>query len=73
MSGDQLVQVPGYPVIETQRRPSPKDMPYGIPEDQWSIVLARVENHESYRKIAADYVISRETIRRLVQASKSVS
>jgi hypothetical protein len=48
-------------------------MPYGIPEDQWSIVLARVENHEAYRKIAADYVISRETIRRLVQASKSVS
>jgi predicted transcriptional regulator len=33
-------------------------------------VLARVENHESYRKIAADYGVSRETIRRLVRASK---
>ncbi len=58
-------------VIETQRRPGPKDIPYGIPEDQWPTVLQRVlENHESYRKIAADYGVSRETIRRLVQASR---
>ena len=61
-------------VIETQRRPGPKDIPYGIPEDQWTTVLKRVlENHESYRKVANDYGVSRETIRRLVQASKSVS
>ena len=60
-------------VIETQRRPGPKDIPYGIPEDQWPMVLARVENHESYRKIAADYGVSRETIRRLVRAAKRVS
>ena len=59
-------------VIETQRRPGPKDIPYGIPQDQWSAVLARVENHESYRKIARDYGVSRETIHRLVQASKNV-
>jgi hypothetical protein len=57
-------------VIETQRRPGPKDIYYGISEDQWPAVLQRVlENHESYRKIAADYGVSRETIRRLVQAS----
>ncbi len=57
-------------VVETQRRPDPKDIPYGIPEDQWPTVLKRaLENHESYRKIAADYGVSRETIRRLVQAS----
>jgi hypothetical protein len=54
--------------IETQRRPRPKDIPYGIPEEQWPKVLARVENHESYRKIARDYGVSRETIRRLVYA-----
>src|SRR6266481_4642092 len=42
-------------VIETQRRPRPKDIPYGIPIDQWPMVLARVDNHESYRKLAADY------------------
>jgi hypothetical protein len=61
-------------VIETQRRPGPKDIPYGIPEDQWSTVLRRVlENHESYRKVANDYGVSRETIRRLVGASKKAS
>jgi hypothetical protein len=60
-------------VIETQRRPGPKDIPYGIPEDKWPTVLKRaLENRESYRKIAADYGVSRETIRRLVQASKRV-
>jgi hypothetical protein len=58
------------PVIETQSTPGPKDIPYSIPEDQWPIVLARVENHESYRKVASDYGVSRETIRRLVRASK---
>ena len=55
-------------VIETQRRPGPKDLPYGIPVEEWPTVLARVENHESYRTIARDYAVSRETIRRLVQA-----
>ena len=35
------------------------------------MVLQRVlEHHESYRKVAADYGVSRETIRRLVHASK---
>jgi hypothetical protein len=53
-------------VIETQRRPGPKDIPYGIPEEQWPKVLARVENHESDRKLARDDGVSRETIRRLV-------
>lgn len=57
-------------VIETQRRPGPKGILYGIPIEEWPTVLARVENHESYRKIARDYGVSRETIRRLVRASK---
>jgi len=57
-------------VIETQRRPGPKDIPYGIPVEEWPTVLARVENHASYRTIARDYGVSRETIRRLVQALK---
>jgi len=61
------------PVVETQRRPGPKDIPYGIPEDEWQRVLARVANHESYRTIAKDYNVSRETIRRLVHASKQAS
>ena len=61
------------PVIETQRWPGPRDIPYGIPETQWHVVLARVANHESYRKIAKDYNVSRETIHRLVQASQMAS
>ena len=61
-------------VIETQRRPGPKDIAYGIPVDQWLTVLQRVlENHESYRKVAEDYGVSRETIRRLVRASRKAS
>jgi response regulator of citrate/malate metabolism len=55
-------------VIETQRRPGPKDIPYGIPVEEWPTVLARVEHHASYRTIARDYGVSRETIRRFVQA-----
>ena len=55
-------------VIETQRRSGPKDIPYGIPEEQWPKVLAQVENREPYRKIARGYGVSRDTIRRLVYA-----
>ena len=68
-----LSEVDVPPVVETQRRPGPRDIPYGIPEDEWQRVLARVANHESYRTIANDYHVSRETIRRLVQASKQAS
>jgi len=64
----QEVQIPL--AIETQRRPGPKDIPYGISAEERPAVLARVENHESYRKIARDYDVSRETIRRLVRSSK---
>jgi transposase-like protein len=57
-------------VIETQRRPGPKDIPYGIPPQEWPKVLQRVlESHESYRKVAAAYGVSRQTIRRLVRAA----
>src|ERR1700730_7587257 len=61
-------------IIETQRRPGPKDVPYGIPADQWPTVLQRVlVNHEPYRKVANDYGVSRETIRRLVRSSNRLS
>ncbi len=60
-------------VIETQRRPGPKDIPNGIPAEEWPTVLKRVENFESYRTVAAEYGVSRETIRRLVRASKRLA
>jgi hypothetical protein len=56
-------------VIDTQRRPGPKDIPYGIPPQEWPTILQRVANQESYRKVANDYRVSRETIRRLVRAA----
>jgi hypothetical protein len=37
----------------------PKTSPYGIPPEEWPTVLQRLENHESYRKVAADYGVSR--------------
>jgi len=59
--------------LPEQRRPGPRAIPYGIPENEWQIVLATVAKHESYRTIAKDYQVSRETIRRLVQAAKQAS
>ena len=57
------------PVVEGQRRPGPKEIPDGIPEDEWPTVLKLVlENHESSRKGASDSGVSRETIRRFVRA-----
>jgi len=72
----KLQQVLSEVVVEPipeQRRPGPRDIPYGIPEHEWHIVLTRVAQHDSYRKIAKDYKVSRETIRRLVQAAKQAS
>ena len=59
------------PVVEDQWRPGPKDIPYGIPEVEWPPILKHVlESHQSSRKVAADYGVSRETIRRFVRAAK---
>jgi len=42
-------------VLETQRRPGPKEIPSGIPTHEWPTVLQRVlEHHESYYKVAND-------------------
>jgi hypothetical protein len=60
-------------VIETQRRPGPKEIPYGIPADQWPTVLHRVlEKKEPLRKVANDYGVSHETIRRTVRAAREL-
>ena len=59
--------------IPEQRRPGPRDIPYGIPVHEWPIVLERIANHESYRAIAKDYQVSRETIRQFVQAVTQAS
>src|SRR5207237_4859038 len=66
---DEKAQVPT--VIEKQRRLGPTSIPSGIPADEWPTVLRPVlEDHISYRKVADDYGVSRETIRRLLRASR---
>jgi hypothetical protein len=45
-------------------------MPYSIPREEWPIVMKRIlEIHEPYRKVANDYGVSHETIRRLICAA----
>ena len=59
-----LSEVETPPIIETLRRPRPKDIPYGIPIEEWPNILQRVfENKKSLRKVAEDYNVSIETIR----------
>ena len=55
----------------TRRRPGPAKPKHGIPPIEWPTVLRRVtENQESLRKVADDYRVSHETIRRTVIAAR---
>jgi hypothetical protein len=59
------------PIVSRQRRLGPKTPKYGIPAEHWPIVIHRiVENKESLRKVAEDYGVSHETVRRLVRAGR---
>ena len=54
-----------------KRHPGPKKPRYGIPSEEWPTVLRRVvENQEPLRKVADDYGVSYETIRRTVLAAR---
>lgn len=54
----------------TQRRPGPKKPRHGIPAREWPVVVRRIiDNQEPLRKVAADYGVSHETIRRTVHAA----
>ena len=58
------------PPIMPNRRPGPRNPAYGIPSSEWPTVLKRVlEKKEPLRKVAVDYGVSRETIRRMVRAA----
>jgi hypothetical protein len=55
------------PPIVGKRRPGPKHPAYGIPASQWPTVLHRVvEKKELLRKVADEYGVSHETIRRIM-------
>jgi len=59
------------PLLTTQERPGPKQSKQSIPAHEWPTVLRRVlEDHEPLRRVAADYDVSYETIRRLLRASR---
>ena len=53
----------------TNRHPGPAKPRYEIPSEEWPTVLRRVvENQEPLRKVADDYGVSHETVRRVVRA-----
>jgi len=53
-----------------QRRPGPDKPRRGIPQEQWPDVVRRVEHGESLRRVASDYHVSYETIRRVLRAMR---
>ena len=61
---------PSLPLM-AGRRPGPSKPKHGIPSAEWPIVQRRVlENQEPLRKVADDYGVSYETVRRTVIASR---
>ncbi|WP_157506384.1 hypothetical protein [Ktedonobacter racemifer] len=66
---DQACILP-LPLLTTQRRPGPKKPRRGIPSIEWPTVVRRViDNQEPLRKVAENYGVSHETIRRTVRAA----
>ena len=58
------------PPIVSKRRPGPKHPKYGIPTEQWPLIMHRVvEQKEPLRTVAAAYGVSHETVRRLMRAA----
>jgi hypothetical protein len=71
-SDDPDHQALDHPVVISlhQRRPGPDAPPWKIPVAERPNVVRRVvENRESLSKVAEDYGVSYETIRRLVRAA----
>ncbi len=55
------------PPMVSKRRPGPKQPNYGIPPEQWLLIMHRVvEQKEPLRTVAAAYGVSHETIRRIM-------
>ena len=59
-------------VSRPQRHPGPEHPRWKIPPSEWPTVLRRVEQGEPLRKIAAEYTVSYETIRRVVRAARKL-
>ena len=59
-------------VSRPQRHPGPEHPRWKIPPSEWPTVLRRVEQGEPLRKLAAEYTVSYETIRRVVRAARKL-
>jgi len=69
---DEKAEESNLPVIK-HRRPGPRNPAYGIPASRWPTVLYLViEKKEPLRKVADDYGVSHETIRRKVRAARKL-
>jgi DNA invertase Pin-like site-specific DNA recombinase len=56
--------------LEMQRRPGPDHPQWKIPHAEWSHVLRRVDQGETYRQIASSYGVSYEAVRRVVREAR---
>jgi hypothetical protein len=54
-----------------QRRPGLDDPHWKIPATEWPIVLHRVDEGDPLRKVASDYGVSYETVRRVIRAARA--
>jgi hypothetical protein len=54
----------------SQRHPGPDEPHWKIPVSQWPTVLRRIDQGEPLRKIAGEYHISHEAVRRVVRAAR---
>ena len=61
------VSIITLPTVTTPRKPGPKKPRRSIPSIEWSAVVRRVvDNEEPLRKVAEDYGVSYETVRRTI-------
>jgi DNA-binding NarL/FixJ family response regulator len=69
-SGNPFDQALTDPLVVSylQRHRGPEHPHWKIPPAEWPAVLRRVEQGEPLRKIAREYHVSYETIRRVVRA-----
>ncbi len=58
------------PIITAQRHLSSTTPRYEIPPEEWPNIIRRViENQEPLRKVAQDYAVSHETMRRVIRGT----
>jgi hypothetical protein len=70
-SGDPFEQALTDPLVVSrpQRHPRPDDPHWKIPPAEWPSVLRRIEQGETLRKVAEEYGVSHEAVRRVVRAA----